>query len=201
MGVRSVHASLRSRSIGDGHAVRRGGRTRSRRRRRARPVPAVPRPRRAGHRRHHRRGAGALRRRAAEPVRSGDRGGHDPGRGRHRHQRHPPLGPPHPRGEGAGCRRRARRVPVLQQAIAGRHRGPCPGDRRRQRSAGDGVRHPGPHRSQDHDGDAVAAGPRGADRPGPEGRRRQPGGDGGADQLGAGRLRGLQRRRPDDAAA
>ena len=74
-----------------------------------------------------------------------------PRRRRHRHQRHPPLGAPHPRGEGARRGRRPRRVPVLQPAVAGRHRRPHAGDRRGERPARDGVRHPGAHRPQDVD--------------------------------------------------
>ena len=42
-----------------------------------------------------------------------------------------------------------RRLPVLQPAVAGRHRGPLPGRRRRHRPAGDGLRHPDPHGPQD----------------------------------------------------
>ena len=50
-------------------------------------------------------------------------------------------------------------------------------------------------------GDAAAARARGSQHRGAQGRRRQPGRDGGGDQLGAGGFRGLQRRRRDDAAA
>ena len=83
-----------------------------------------------------------------------------------------PLGAPHEGGGGArrgGC---AGGLPVLQPSVAGRHRRPHAGDRGRQRPARDGVRHPDPHRSQDHDGDAAAAVPRGAEHRRPQGRRR-----------------------------
>ena len=43
------------------------------------------------------------------------------------HQRHRPLRAPHRRGVQARRRRRARPVPVLQPAVAGRHRGPPAG--------------------------------------------------------------------------
>ena len=50
-------------------------------------------------------------------------------------------------------------------------------------------------------GDVAAAVPRGAQHRRPEGCRGEPGRDRGSDQLGAGRIRGVQRRRRDDAAA
>ena len=102
---------------------------------------------------------------------------------RNRHQRHPPLGPPHQGGQGARRGRHPRGVPVLQPSVAGRHRGPHAGDRRGQRSARGRLRHPGPHRSQDHHRHAAEAVPRGAQHRRPERCRRQPRRDRGGHQL------------------
>ena len=74
---------------------------------------------------------------------------------------------------------------------------PCRG--RGDRPAGRGLRHPDPDRAQGHDRHAPAAGPRGPERPGAQGRGGQPG-ETAALISSARRLRGLLRRRLDDLA-
>ena len=133
-------------------------------------------------RRHDGRVAGAHRRRTAVVVRSRHRGGHDSGDRRHRHQRHSPFGASHQGGGRARRGRRPRRVPVLQPSVAGRHRRPHARDGRRQRPAGDGLRHPRAHGSQDRHGDAAEAVPRGAEHRCAQGRGRQSRRDGRAHQ-------------------
>ena len=91
----------------------------------------------------------------------------------------PPTGPPHRAGHRTPASTAILAVtPVLQPPVPGRHRGPLPGRRRRNRPAGDDLRHPGPHRPQDRHRGAAAAGPRGAQHGRPQGRGRQPGRDG-----------------------
>ena len=83
-----------------------------------------------------------------------------------------PLGAPHQGGAALGAAGVLAVCPYYnrpsQAGIEGHMRAIADGER----PAGDGVRHPGPHRPQDHHGDAAAAVPRGAEHRRPEGRRR-----------------------------
>ena len=104
-----------------------------------------------------------------------------PGHRRYGHQRHSALGAPHQGGRGARRGGRARRVPVLQPSVAGRHRGP---HARRSPAPRDlpVMVYDIPIRTgrKINTGDAAADVPRGAQHRGAEGRRRQPRRDGGA---------------------
>ena len=126
------------------------GSPRRRRRRRAGPLAAGAGQRGARRRRHDRRGADAHRRREADAVGGRRRGGDDPGH-RRVDRRNDTAHSVHLTAEASKRRRRRDpgAVPVLQPAVAGRHRGPPARRRRGHRPAGHHLRHPRPHRPQD----------------------------------------------------
>ena len=114
-----------------------------------------------------------------------DRGGHDPGRRRHRHQRHRATRCTSPsEASTLGVAGVLAVVPVLQPAVAGRHRGPLPGRSPRATDlpvmvydipirTGRKITTATLLRLAREVPNVVGA----------QGRRRQPGRDGGADQL------------------
>ena len=92
---------------------------------------------------------------------------------RHDGQRHGPRHRPHAARRRARRRRHPRPLPVLQPALASRHRSAPAGDRRQHRSPRRALRHPRAHRPQDRPRRDRATRQRGAQHRRPEGRRRR----------------------------
>ena len=129
------------------------------------------------------------------------RGRHDPGRRRHRLQRHGALRRHDDAGRGVRRGRRAGGHAVLQPALAGRPLRALPGGGRGgRRPPRHALRHPGPRRTAHRHGDHAAPRPRGAGHRGAQGRGGRPAHHGAPRRAGPGGLRDLQRRRRHDAA-